>query len=166
MQAKGTNGTVAFDGSFVTITRKGLTARLTVGKGEKRIPVSSISSVQFKPSGSFVAGFIEFSLAGGNEQRSGFGQQTWDAAQNENAVTFAKVQQSEFEPVRAEIEQAIANRQYGYQAHAQPTYQSQPTHQPQPQQAPAGWYGDPGGQPMLRWWTGAQRTGHTHSVHP
>jgi hypothetical protein len=37
ISAKGHNGTVHFDGRFVTIERKGLFARASVGKGDKRI---------------------------------------------------------------------------------------------------------------------------------
>ena len=51
MQVKGYNGTINFDGVFVTITRAGFRARVSVGKGEKRIPVSQLSAVQFKKSG-------------------------------------------------------------------------------------------------------------------
>jgi Domain of unknown function (DUF4429) len=58
--AKGVNGTVDFDGSFITIRRKGGVARLTVGKGDKRIPLASISSVQWKEPGAFVNGFMQY----------------------------------------------------------------------------------------------------------
>lgn len=30
--------------------------------------------------------------------------------------------------------------------------------------APAGWYGDPSGQPLLRWWDGQQWTEHTREA--
>jgi hypothetical protein len=33
MQVKGFNGTVTFDGTFVTITRTGFRARISVGSG-------------------------------------------------------------------------------------------------------------------------------------
>lgn len=107
---QGYNGTVSFDGDFVTIQRKGAFARLTIGKGDKRIPVSSISSVQWKPPGAMVNGFISFSLAGGNEKQSRFGSQTSAAANDENSVIVSKKQGPDFERLRAAIEQAIAER--------------------------------------------------------
>ena len=60
MEVKGHNGTVSCDGVWVTISRRGTLARLTVGKGVKRIPVASIQAVQWKPAGVMVNGYIEF----------------------------------------------------------------------------------------------------------
>jgi len=107
MEANGYTGTVRFADGFVTIVRKGGVARFTVGKGEKRIPVVSISAVQWKPAGAMFNGYIEFTIAGGNEGRSRAGSATSDAVSNENAVVFMKKQMPEFELLRAAIEQAI-----------------------------------------------------------
>ena len=107
ISAKGHNGTVHFDGHFVTIERKGFLARASVGKGEKRIPVQSIQAIQWKPPGMLVNGFIEFSVAGGNEARSRFGAATTDAGKNENAVVVTKGQAAEFLALRDAIEGAI-----------------------------------------------------------
>ena len=38
---------------------------MTIGKGEKRIPISSIKAVQWKPAGPLVNGFIQFTVPGG-----------------------------------------------------------------------------------------------------
>lgn len=108
--AKGHNGTVEFDGDFVTIHRTGFGARLTVGKGSKRIPIGSITAVQLKPAGAFVNGFISFTMAGGTERRSKFGSQTTDAVNDENSVIITKKQMPEFENLRAGIEWELANR--------------------------------------------------------
>lgn len=120
MQVKGHTGTVEFDGSFVTITRSGM-ARLTVGKGDKRIPVASITAVQWKPPGMLVNGYIQFTIPGGNEQRSRAGSATFDAGKDENSVLFTKAQAPKFEELRAAIENAIAQR-----------YAPQPMYVPQP----------------------------------
>jgi len=109
-QAKGRNGTVVFDGNFVSIMRKGFLARATVGKGEKRIPLASISAVQLKPAGAVANGFIQFTMPGGNERRSSFGKQNQDAAGDENSVMFTKAQMPAFVALRHEIEQAIVAR--------------------------------------------------------
>ena len=108
--ARGHNGTVSFDGDFVTIQRKGALARMTVGKGDKRIPVGSITAVQWKQPGAMVNGFIAFTMAGGNERRSTFGSQTSSAVNDENSVIVTKKQAKDFEALRAAIETAIAER--------------------------------------------------------
>lgn len=143
IEAKGVNGQITFDGQFVTIHRKGALARTTVGKGEKRIPVRSITAVQWKPAG-LVRGYIQFTVPGGNESRSRAGRQTVDAAKDENSVLFGRSQTAEFQAVRAAVEQAIAN-QYA-------PAQSGP---------PAGWVTDTADAGLLRWWDGTRLTEHT-----
>ncbi|MGW2048609.1 DUF4429 domain-containing protein [Streptomyces sp. NPDC001858] len=108
IEAKGHNGQIVFDGQHVTITRKGILARTSVGKGEKRWHISQISATQWKPAGAFINGFIQISAAGGNERRSTFGSQTRSAVQDENSVIFTRKQQAGFEQLRAAIDQAIA----------------------------------------------------------
>lgn len=108
--AKGHNGTVTFDGDFVTISRTGALARLTIGKGDKRIPVGSITAVQWKPPGALMNGFISFTLGGGNEKRSAFGSQTSSASHDENSVIVTKKQGAEFEALRSRVESVIADR--------------------------------------------------------
>jgi hypothetical protein len=108
MVAKGHTGTVIFDGQFVTIVRTGALARMTVGKGEKRIPLRSITAVQWKKPGPFVNGFIAFTVAGGNENRSRLGHQTVDAVHDENSVVVMTTQEAVFLQLRAAIESAIA----------------------------------------------------------
>jgi hypothetical protein len=109
MEVNGYTGTVNFDGDFVTILRKGLFARMTVGKGDKRIPLRSLTAVQWKPAGFAMNGYIEFSIGGGNESRSKFGNATSNAVNNENAVVFTKNQMPEFIKLREVIEDAILN---------------------------------------------------------
>jgi hypothetical protein len=110
LEVRGHNGTVVLDRDFVTITRTGFLARATLGKGAKRIPVASITAVQWKPAGPMVNGFIQFTLGGGNESRAKFGSQTTNAVKDENSVIFLKKQMPEFEALRAAIENAIAER--------------------------------------------------------
>lgn len=107
MLAKGYTGTVEFDGQFVTIKRTGM-ARFTIGKGDKRFHVRNVSAVQLKPAGPMVNGFIQFTIPGGNEQRSRFGSQTHNAARDENSVIFTRKQQPAFEQLRSAVEAAIA----------------------------------------------------------
>lgn len=103
--APGTNGYATFDGHFVALERVGM-ARLTVGKGSKRIAITSITGVQLKPAGAFTNGFIQFTVPGGSERRSAFGSQTLDAVKDENSVVFQKGDEPAFLKLREMIEQA------------------------------------------------------------
>lgn len=106
-EVTGQGGQITFDGQYVTITRKGFLARATHGKGEKRLHISQISAVQWKPAGALVNGFIQFTVPGGNEVRGRMGSQTSNAAKDENSVIFTKAQMPEFEKLRAELDNAI-----------------------------------------------------------
>src|SRR3546814_7396613 len=50
-------------------------------KGDKRIPLSSITAIQFREPGSWIAGYIQFSIRGGIEW-------TGQINQDENALQF------------------------------------------------------------------------------
>jgi len=108
LHAEGASGQVHFDGDYVTITRRGWRARATIGKGEKRIPIGMVVSVQWKPAGVVVDGFIQFETAGLGGTRSAFGRQTSDAWEDENSVVFTRRHMAAFEQIRNAVEQAIA----------------------------------------------------------
>jgi hypothetical protein len=110
--AKGANGQISFVGKVLIISRKGAAARLTVGKGERRIPLSAIQAIQWKPLGSLVSGFISFTIAGSLDRNVGFGRATWNAVDDENAVVFKnKKQEAEMIQLRDAVQQALAERQ-------------------------------------------------------
>lgn len=89
----------------ISITRHGLGSFLTQGlKGEKRIPFSSITAVQFKDAGHNIAGYIQFSMLGGNESNQGIFEATID----ENTVMFTKEQSARFHVLRDNIERRLA----------------------------------------------------------
>lgn len=98
---------MAFDGQYVTITREGFLGRATHGRGEKRLHITSISSVQWKPPGALTNGFIQLSI-GGADHQAAKGHRTLDATKDENSVVFTKKQAPGFEQLRAALEQAIA----------------------------------------------------------
>lgn len=106
-EVAGMGGQITFDGQYVTITRKGFLARSTHGKGEKRLHISQISAIQWKPAGPVMNGFIQFTVPGGNEVRGKLGSQTSNASKDENSVLFTKKQMPEFEKLRAELDAAI-----------------------------------------------------------
>jgi hypothetical protein len=73
---------VSFDGRTVTICHMRLLGQLTAGRGEKRVPLSSIAAVEWNPTwnlGWFSdiggRGFIRFTIPGGIEQR---GRPGWE----------------------------------------------------------------------------------------
>lgn len=107
IQAKGVSGTITFDGKIINIERSGILGRGTVGKGTKRFPATKLSSIQIKPAGPLMNGYIEFSLPGGTEARSSFGHATAQAGRNENAVVFTRKQQPDFLALRDAIESVI-----------------------------------------------------------
>lgn len=113
IEAKGYNGEVQFDGTWVTISRKRVIGRSTVGRGDKRIPLAAIVSVQWKPATSLFAGFIQFETAGQGGTRSRAGSQTQAALQDENSVVFRKGALPAFERLRKAVEQALAARHNG-----------------------------------------------------
>lgn len=107
--ATGANGQVVFDGQFVIITRSGFIARATVGKGEKRIAVRSITAVQWKAPTIAVNGYISFNFGGTSDVRARFGSQTFDVASDENSVIVRKSQAADFLQLKAAVESRIGN---------------------------------------------------------
>lgn len=100
MRAEGSNGSVELVGDSIIIRRKGLANILTQGiQGEKTIPLSSITAVQFKDAGNWMAGMIQFSVFGGRDVRGGMMAATTD----ENAVLFEKKQQPAFNEMRDKV---------------------------------------------------------------
>ncbi|MEU2004679.1 DUF4429 domain-containing protein [Rhodococcus sp. NPDC019627] len=155
ISARGFNGTVHFDGRYITIERTGLMARLSVGRGEKRIPLSSIQAIQFKRPSPFVLGYIEFTIPGGNEVNSSFKSASARTAESENAVTLERKHVSDMLALRDAIDEARV-------APMIPSFET-PTSPPPPPPpvVPADWYPDPDGVQVRRYWDGSKWTEHT-----
>lgn len=103
MYVKGHNGQLDFDGKTVTISRKGLLAAGTVGGGTTRIPLSSITAVDFKKWSIFRWGHLRVVVHGGGTRRR-------KAIRDEQTVTFNRQHQTAFQEIRAAIEEALASR--------------------------------------------------------
>ena len=105
LKAKSIGGTVIVDDTWVTIQRKGALAKATHGftKGEKRIPIASITAVEFKKPGA-TNGYIRFTVPGVIERSRTKG--VFDA-NDENAVMFTTFALAQFTTIRDHVETAI-----------------------------------------------------------
>lgn len=94
---KGQTKSISVGEDAVTIIPKALYHGFV---GEKRIPYSSITAVQFKEAGSWLAGFIQFTLKGAVEWRG-------QVNQDENALQFDKACNEQFQALRALVEERM-----------------------------------------------------------
>lgn len=105
MLVDGSNGSVELLDNHIVIRRKGFANVLTQGiQGDKSIPMTSITAVQFRSAGSMMAGLIQFTIVGGREFRGGM----LEATKDENAVLFERKQQSQFQALHDAVQQAIS----------------------------------------------------------
>jgi hypothetical protein len=121
LEAKGPNGEISVDDDWVTISRKNRRSKLTHGfDGEKRIPISSITAVQFKAVGKYgsvlgrlnkspdsaigpATGYIQFAVLGSQESKRGLAS----AQTDENTVMFNNIGEPEFAKIRDFVEKRI-----------------------------------------------------------
>lgn len=109
MQAKGVTGKLVLLENKVRISRRsGIQAIITQGfRGDKEIPIEQISSVGFKKAGT-LNGYIEL-VTEGREAKKGL----FEAALDENTVTFKVRHQPAFEKIKTAIEEKIASMKQG-----------------------------------------------------
>jgi hypothetical protein len=105
MYFKGHNGQVEVFEDRIVISRKGALGFLSQGiKGDKAIPFSSITAVQFKDAGAFANGYVQFTVKGGIESRGGI----FAAGSDENSVMFRQGEQAkEFAKLRTFVEAKV-----------------------------------------------------------
>ena len=115
LSAKGWDGNVTFDGTVVVIERKR-------SKNEKRIPIGSITAVQWSPPrgvNSFILGNITFTIPG-ETVITAPGVKITKAVVNPNAVNFKKTATKDFEVLRDAINAAIEKGSEGSNAPVAP----------------------------------------------
>jgi Short C-terminal domain/Domain of unknown function (DUF4429) len=107
MICKGSGGSIEVSEDFVTIRRTAILGFLLQHgiKGEKRIPYSAITAVQFKRAG-ITQGYIQFSIGGGNESHRGL----LAASHDENSLTFDNRANDDFERARDFVEKRMGSR--------------------------------------------------------
>ena len=110
LTAKGQQGVVTFDGATVTITTKGFFGAATKGRGEKRIPISQITAVQFKPAGRVTQGHIGFTIPGGSEKQSRAMRNNNQAWEDENSMTFLYGANGDFQALRDAVEARMGSQ--------------------------------------------------------
>jgi hypothetical protein len=81
---------------------KGLLQDPQRGRGDKEIPISSVTAVQLKPVGWATSGYIQFAYSGSTESKGG----VFNAVKDENTVMFDKKQQPRFEELKNRILEA------------------------------------------------------------
>lgn len=104
---KGYNGVLILTETGVVIKR-GLRGMLLGGgmlRGDKTIPYSSIVAIQMKKAG-LTAGYLQLTLAGGSEAKSGLMQSTTD----ENSINFYSSKNTIFEEAKTLLEERIGSR--------------------------------------------------------
>lgn len=103
---KGSNGTLILTETGITIKRgiKGFLFGGMMLRGDKTIPYSSIVAVQLKKAG-LLAGYLQLTLSGGSEAKSGLIQSTDD----ENSINFNNWgdNNAQFAEAKSLIEQRI-----------------------------------------------------------
>ena len=100
LEAASKGSFVALDGKTVIIRNTGFINQLAKGgiQGEKRIPVRSILSVQFKDASEFTAGYIQFETAGGSQSAEG----------DENSLWFSTEDAPQFRAFRERINSLLS----------------------------------------------------------
>ena len=106
-QLKCRDGILTLYEDRITIEPKGI-GKLNKGffKGKKEILIDSISAVQFRPGGSLVNGYLQFTLAGGNESTKGI----MAATKDENSIIIMKKQNKDAEFIKDKIYELKAAR--------------------------------------------------------
>lgn len=100
VRAKGINCEVELFDHHILIKRTGLFAAGSRLGGDKSVPLSSITSVQFRRAGMFSPGFIKLGILG--EADPG-----WDKLIHPNVVGFRSSQQMAFQRIRDAIQASI-----------------------------------------------------------
>lgn len=107
LDAKSHGSFLALQGNTIIIRHTGMANTLAKGgmQGEKRIPIKSVLSVQFKDAGTMTSGYIQFETAGGSQHAARGG--LTEAAADENSVLFNEEDQPAFEQIRDRINEII-----------------------------------------------------------
>ena len=107
LEASSLGSFLGLDGNTIVIRHTGFINAMSKGglQGEKRIPIKSVLSVQFKPATDIAGGYIQFETAGGSQRPARGG--VFEAAGDENSVLFSKTEMPQFEKFRDKVNSLI-----------------------------------------------------------
>lgn len=107
LEARSAGSFLGIQGNFVVIIHSGFLNAWNKGgiQGEKRIPIKSILSIQFKDATSIMKGYIQFETAGGSQLAARGG--VAEAAGDENSVLFTESEMPKFKLIRDKVSEIM-----------------------------------------------------------
>jgi hypothetical protein len=112
LEAHGILGSVAFDGQWVTITKRGTGQTM---KGTRRLSVSQITSITFKPATALYHGYIQFTVAGtpaAAVRKSGLAAGR-PSREDRDSLSFPKKKNSDFLRLQEAVQSAVESASKG-----------------------------------------------------
>jgi len=104
--AQGLQGELFLFEERIRISRKGTGVYYSYGlTRDIDIPLRDISSIQFKPTGTFSNGYIQFAFKGGTSTKEAL-----EEAQDKTMMVFTKQQEYEFEQLRDKLQLMLRAR--------------------------------------------------------
>jgi hypothetical protein len=108
MVAKGSNGRIEIDGDWLAIKRRGARGKLSRAmKGELRLAIGDINTVEFRVPGPVTDGSIRFGFGDRHKRRR---RGILGGRFDENSVMFGRRQAPDFEAVRDRVESHVDRR--------------------------------------------------------
>lgn len=111
LEATSGNSFLALEKNTIVIRSTGFLNAMAKGgiQGEKRIPIRSVLSVQFKKATDATAGYIQFETAGGSQAAARGG--VFEAAGDENSVLFSLNDMPQFVSFRDKVNELLESSQ-------------------------------------------------------